>query len=479
MSSVESLVDQVIQAANTLRDLPPPEPLVQALNRLVAEDTSRTVFAAHIPSRVEGGLRVRTNIQRLPLPAIIGFACALAVPWIGLSAEKNRPVAEVEILAGRATPTTSVQLGRGSVRVRVDTQIDRTIVSGEFRSLLGNATEDTYKLDGPGTSDRCVFYEVPELRIGSFVVRNQRVVLANRPKFFSRWLEHSNTHVDGIVGNKVFEHTAIQFDFSSSKMRVYDKYVREFDEHEYDIRMAPFSPAVGLIFGERRISAVIDTGRPDAFSVSPDEEDFFQQKRRTELLVYGASQKGTLDPVLHAVSELDLGGLRIPNATGRKNRGLTNIGMLTLSRFRVTLDYAKHKLYLKPRTDQPPADQPDASGLDIRRNLDGTFVRDLHVALPAYLAGMREGDKIVSFNGQDVGKYSLSEMYELLSHSGEEVTFVVEPAAAGGGADGNEPVAAKGAAVQRKSFTFKLRHPFTWPPVWPEKPVTKKPIPLD
>lgn len=285
--------------------------------------------------------------------------------------------------------------------------------------------------------------------------------------------ERPGASIDGLIGGSVFAGKVLQLDFAAAKMRVYEHYSREEGESEADLYFERGLPMVRAKFGNRQISAVIDTGNAYGMSVGPNEKDYELQSPRPIALVYGSSEKMTLPSALTAASELTVAGQRVSNPFGPRIN-FTTIGMLTLYRSRVTIDYAKRKLYLKPRTDPPPPDQPDASGLRFRRGAEGTFVRDLYVKLPAYMAGMRTDDRIVSFNGQDVDKFSLGEMYELLTHSGEDVTFVVEPAA---GKTGARKVPEE--AAQPKSISFKLQHPFTWPPVWPEKPVTKKPIPLD
>ena len=92
--------------------------------------------------------------------------------------------------------------------------------------------------------------------------------------------------------------------------------------------------------------------------------------------------------------------------------------------FVVAFDYSTNRLFLKPNGRAAAAQPFDASGVGFRRD-DGEYVVDVVVPdTAAALAGVREGDLLVSIDGKDARSLTLLEIRRALSRTGADCTIV-------------------------------------------------------
>jgi hypothetical protein len=107
----------------------------------------------------------------------------------------------------------------------------------------------------------------------------------------------------------------------------------------------------------------------------------------------------------------DAAGLR----TDPQSAGL--IGMEVLSRFDVTLDYSRERIYLKPNRRFGEPFIYDASGLGLRApgpSYSQAVVSSVREASPAQSAGIRPGDVLVQIDGESASGLSLDAIREKL-----------------------------------------------------------------
>ncbi|TAL38182.1 MAG: hypothetical protein EPN98_00610 [Phenylobacterium sp.] len=114
-----------------------------------------------------------------------------------------------------------------------------------------------------------------------------------------------------------------------------------------------------------------------------------------------------------------------------------NIGMPILSRFRLTTDYANHRLLLTPRADMVGLPFPkDRSGLMTRFNGSGFTLGLVAPGSPAEAAGLKAGQVITAVNGKAASELGVAGMTALRTaaagatmaltlQSGETVSLVL------------------------------------------------------
>ena len=104
------------------------------------------------------------------------------------------------------------------------------------------------------------------------------------------------------------------------------------------------------------------------------------------------------------------------------------LGADFLARYRVTLDYARRRMYLQPRVPAPPRAELDMSGLYLTsdRGARRIVVQEVRPGSPAQSAGVRPGDTLVALDGRPTAELSLAAVRRVLrSADGRVVRLVV------------------------------------------------------
>jgi len=104
------------------------------------------------------------------------------------------------------------------------------------------------------------------------------------------------------------------------------------------------------------------------------------------------------------------------------------LGADFLTRYRVTFDYARRVMYLRPRPRTLPRAELDMSGMYLMsdRAARRIIVEEVRPRSPAHAAGVRPGDVLVGLDGRLVGEMSLAAVRGVLrSQDGRVVRLVL------------------------------------------------------
>lgn len=145
-----------------------------------------------------------------------------------------------------------------------------------------------------------------------------------------------------------------------------------------------------------------------------------QDSQAPTVLSYGFGIGGEFPERLARVGDLGIGSLRLHAPLARlseANSGATvsssydgTIGGAILCRFKVTLDYSRSEMILEPNSSFPDPFKADTSGLILSASgADFRTISIRHVisGTPAALAGVKEGDILLSVNGTDASSLGL------------------------------------------------------------------------
>lgn len=297
---------------------------------------------------------------------------------------------------------------------------------------------------------------------------------------------------DGTLGVGAVSGMVLQSDPDRARVRLLRRYEPESNDLLINLAWKDDLPSVRLDTGIEA-QFLLNTGLLNSLMVTTFDKKLLESSpRRSQLLAFGESETGSLSATFIAIREVRLGKFVFSDVVARISPGdarspsQNHLGLGLLSRFRTTIDLPNRRLYLKPRDNHPIRDDPDAVGVRFRMDDSGVFVRDLYLKGPAYLAGVRSGDRMITFNGQPVDKFSFGQIYEQMLREGKEIEFVVERTPQTTATADKDAKAAKAAngnrtkpLPERKTFRFTAKRWYQWPPVWPPYPAIKKPIPLD
>ena len=191
------------------------------------------------------------------------------------------------------------------------------------------------------------------------------------------------------------------------------------DKYDYDFLFdTGFGGYLSVAHAAAQESGLIKEETPRVASVSYGvTRSFKSEKIRASFLMLGS---------------INLSGLVI--AVDYRNNDVIGqtgiIGNRLLQNYRVTLDYPHKKLLLERRTtkEEPDDAETPSFGLIIRTANKTVVVATVRKNSPAFRAGMRAGDEIVSINAHDVNQMSVDEVTSLLAAGTGTATLKITPA---------------------------------------------------
>ncbi|MHA6727420.1 PDZ domain-containing protein [Chryseobacterium sp. A301] len=296
---------------------------------------------------------------------------------------------------------------------------------------------------------------------------------------------HVGIPVNGIIGYHFFKDHVVKIDYVRKKITLYDpsdppKLNRRYSSLDLSIELNKPYVQAGIEQTRELTDSkmLIDLGNSDALwlfpSVIPGFEynrpniddflgrgfsgDIYGKRSRIHRLVLAGHE--LLYPLTAMPDEFSIQHLKL--VADRKG----SVGSETLRRFTVVLNYPEKTISLKRNKFFSDPFHFNMSGLDIKH--DGMFWGEDLVKVesqqkptsssrgdrvytapsafqyrfvlkpeysisgsrpdsPAYIAGLRKGDKILSINGKKASTYSLKQIFEVLkSEAGRKITFEIE-----------------------------------------------------
>jgi hypothetical protein len=257
--------------------------------------------------------------------------------------------------------------------------------------------------------------------------------------------------IHGVFGFDIFRHFVVKINFHQKVLTLYRP-----EEYEYkgkgekipisieDAKPYLVAKAVWADNREVPIKVILDTGAGHALSLDIGTSEHIQLPDKIVRAQLGRGLNGIITGSLGRVEKLQIGKFELENVitsfpdtnsvaaqiAKRVNRQ-GNIGCELLRRFDVVFDYSRNYIVLKPNKRSFRASfERDMSGMDLRAKGDNfrTYIIDhIEKGSPADLAGVLEGDEIISINGQMANGLRLSEIYKLLQKKeGKEINLFLK-----------------------------------------------------
>jgi hypothetical protein len=271
-----------------------------------------------------------------------------------------------------------------------------------------------------GASQRVELFRPPAAKVGGLPLSGVESILCRDLSFIR---EHAGTEMSGFIGMDFLGNRIVRIDFDRGEV-AFLKSVPQDSGRAISLGLSPHSiPTAALdIIGVGRRSFLVDTGFLGDCS--------------------GTMHAGLLDPMIaggHAAvvgTKLAKGLIRSSvvrevrvqevSLCGFRHRGMVfaerekdMLGLRYLSRFVVTLDFRRMKMYLTPGKRFHEPDCYNLSGAGASRSNGVTIVYSVHHASAADKAGLRVGDAIEQFDGRPAESMSLLQIRKRLCTPGE------------------------------------------------------------
>ncbi|ANM28423.1 hypothetical protein ABI59_00430 [Acidobacteria bacterium Mor1] len=253
--------------------------------------------------------------------------------------------------------------------------------------------------------------------------------------------DHPVGYHDGIIGATLFERFVVELDNQRKRMRLHEPATYKAAEGARSVELEmrgnmPFVDAgvrIDAAGKSRPVHLVVDLGAGHALSLNTGSEGVTLPAASVET-VLGRGLSGEIHGKVGRVAHFDLGGAILeqvltsfPVEEHQNPRGMDsrdgNLGNGLLRRFNVTFDYSRRRMLLE---DTPEMGEPflfDGSGLRLESRNGALQVTGILAGSPAAEAGLREGDRLLSLDGESVAAGDLYDVREQLRRSGRQVSL--------------------------------------------------------
>jgi hypothetical protein len=316
--------------------------------------------------------------------------------------------------------------------VLVDTGFDDTILDAGVAQELHLAAQDARKEAQPGGAVETATLPPVEIRLPGLVipdVRMQTLPLAELSRVPGR-------RTDGILGHSVLSRFVVTVDYPGRKLLFEDPghfspagagTSLPMTEEERQV----FVHALVKVAGHPPVDGKfkLDTAGLDVMGFNNNfaRDNHWDFPPEAVIRAPGMGAGGETQGYLFRGEWVELGGHRFErpflavtvDSGGFENRpNAGTLGASLLSRFVVVFDYPHGRLFLRPGPGLRDPLPHDSVGVMLRSSADFRSVEVFRLlpGSPAIAAGLREGDRIVTVDGQKPAR--LGEIWERFQHPG-------------------------------------------------------------
>ena len=319
----------------------------------------------------------------------------------------------------------------------LDTGAAGTVIfESEKTQALNIKTEGTYDLGGSGNGDKAlakIGVDV-DLSIGGATINGMAPLIMNWkdvPLFESR----DGVYIDGIIGYDLFSRFLVDIDPSKKTVQLYkDNNTSLLSSLGSSALKLPLSFKARRIYTDIDIAqykdskgfskqVMIDSGMTDTLHLIKGQNQIQIPANTRESSSTGI--QGDTQHYSATLASINLAGVEIndlPISIADTSGIEPLLGARVLNRFRQIIDYKNKQIVLIPQRIED-AFSDVSFGLRVRPSADAFVAYSLSKGSPAYKAGLRNKDKIISVNSVDTKDIRFRELVNIEPANGDVLTL--------------------------------------------------------
>lgn len=259
------------------------------------------------------------------------------------------------------------------------------------------------------------------------------------------------TQVHGLLGYDVFESFVVEVDYNSKNITLYDpkfynakrkdRLLKKYESIPMQVnRRKPYINAMVLDSYNNVVDAnlLVDSGASHAVSLFQSADKQVELPENSIYTYIGVGLSGDIYGHIGRVKRMGIGDFKFkkPIVTFPEETSIQisdyesdrsgSLGADILKRFTVIFDYNGGEMLLKANSNYKSEFKYNLSGIDVTTpipDFPAFEISKIRKGSPAWIAGLEEGDQIMSINGILTSEYSLTHIIQLLqSRPGKRLT---------------------------------------------------------
>lgn len=321
----------------------------------------------------------------------------------------------------------------------LDTGAATTVIFDTVKTReLNISTQGEYEIGGSGSGEKALAKIAMnvDLSIGGATIHKMSPLIMNweDAKLFA---SEDGVYIDGIIGFDLFDRFAVEVNPQAETVRLFEPSSvtsLESGMTSLPIEMALMSRQVytniDVLTSEDEDSfsqkVHLDTGATNTLSLTEGENGIKIDGAATKSSATGLQGKSSR--FYSEVSAIELAGFSLSDVPisivpqeNSKTDKTARLGASVMQRFRYVIDYQNDRILLEPQTIDKEFSKA-RFGISAVPTGEHMLVRDIDDTDAGFQAGLRNGDKIISFNGLGVDEFGFRELANLEPKLGDKMT---------------------------------------------------------
>lgn len=357
--------------------------------------------------------------------ALISAFCAL------LAGVPGQAATEVPFRIGERAIIVDATVNNANVSLLFDTGFSGSVVLNDAIDI-GKATGVMNLRDFVGQF-QAKTVKIKSLKLGGKPVEATEMEAVQQP--LARMSAGYNTHTDGIMGFEVISRHVTEINFENKKFVFYPA--------GYDInKLVPDNKktfmAKMLPIGHNAMEIEVKTKNGGTMTLALDTGNAFYSTTHKDVLerlgLWKVDQKpkfmkqsgvasGAVDSWDIRLKDITIFGVPVPDsvwniidAPSSSAEGDGTVGFGFLKNFNITIDYEKRRVFLENWTGKTTDEFVGEVGIGATyvKEVSGVYIYDISPESPADKAGIKEGDLLLSVDGEDLDKQDSRKIDRLL-----------------------------------------------------------------
>ncbi|MBX2911420.1 MAG: aspartyl protease family protein [Cyclobacteriaceae bacterium] len=377
-------------------------------------------------------------MPRIVLSYALWFVTTICFPqYSGFRIEGNKKKVTIPVeIVNNLVVVPVVLNGQAPLKFILDTGVRTTVLTQKtYSDILGLAYSKEIFISGPGGEKLVDAFVTDNVTLDLPGVHGEGHSMLVLEKDYLELRNYLGTEVHGILGYELFSRFIVRMDYHKKRIVLLTperfRKKRRYQTMEVKVQdTKPFIMAKTKLNDSTSLDVklLIDTGASHGLVLEPESDPAIRVPQKSLESIIGRGLGGEIKGRIGRINGLELGRYKInevianfPDPDSYKSllfqddslRRNGALGGEILSRFSIIFNYPHEEIYVKKNADFRKKFNYDMAGIIVKAKgarLRAYEITHLRNGSPGEMAGLKEGDLIISVNGTSTQSLNLNQI---------------------------------------------------------------------